>query len=151
MSPNSRFRPSLRLPAVLLAAAALMLPACSSDNDSGDATPMEVATVLSLTINSGSGMRGAEADMSFNSSLVLTSVQAVGFFSGQACETNTGSNFARLLCAGEGVSTFDAPETTWYLTFVHTSTIDPVDFIFGLECLASDSQGNTFPVACELT
>ncbi len=148
---TSRVRPSLKLrvPAVLLAVAVLVLPACSSSNDS-DATPMDVQTVLDLIVESGSGIRGIDADVSFDPSLVLMAVQPVGFFSGQTCASNEGSNFARLTCARDDVETFSAPATVWRLTFEHTSVVDPLDLVLGLNCLASDALGNTFPVACSL-
>ena len=130
--------------------AVLALPACSSSNDDGDATPVDIQTVIDLFVETGSGMRGVEADMSFDSSMALMTVQPVGPFSGQTCTSNVGSNFVRLLCARDDVETFDAPETLWRLTFEHSSAVDPIDLVFGLDCLASDPLGNTFPVACDL-
>ena len=151
MSPTSRVRPflSLRLPAVFLAVAVLVLPACSSSDDS-DATPMDVRTVIDLVVESGFGIRGMDVDMSFDSSMALTAVQPVGSFSGQTCLSNEGSNFARLTCARDDTETFDAPATLWRLTFEHSSVVDPLDLVLGLDCLASDALGNTFPVACSV-
>lgn len=152
MSLTSRFRPVLsrRAPALVFAAAVLWLPACSSDNGGGDATPVGITTVLELLVSSGSDIRGVEADLSFDPLMSLSSVQAVGQFAGQTCEANTGTNFGRLLCARDDSSTFDAPQTLWRLSFAHSSTFRAEDLVLSLTCLGSDAFGNTFPVACEL-
>jgi len=152
MSLISRLRPVFNrcAPALVLAAAVLVLPACSSGNSGSDGTPVDITTVLELVINSGAGIRAVEADLSFDSRMALNSAQGVGQFSGETCETNAGSNFARLLCARGDSSTFSAPQTLWRLSFAHSSDLDPVDLVLRIDCLGSDALGNTFPVACEL-
>ena len=151
MSSIRRFRPAARrlLPAFALAALVLVLPACSSDSED-DTGPVDITTVLELLLGSGMDVRGLQVDLTFDPSMQLIGLQPVGQFSGQTCESTIGSNFADFLCARDSASTFDAPQTLWRLSFEHSSAVNPEDLILSLDCLASDSLGNTFPVACDL-
>ena len=149
-SPRGPLATRSALLAMFASLAVLASLACSSSDGSGgdDGTSR---TVFGIRLESGSTMRGAQADLTFDPSLVVVGVQPVGPFLGETCEVNVGSNFLSLVCVKPETETFDSPATAWRVTVDRPASVAPEDLILSLACLASDPLGNTFPIACELT
>lgn len=136
--------------AVTASVAVLASLACTSSNGSGDGDGTS-RRVVGIRLESGSTMRGAQADLAFDPGLVVVSVQSVGPFLGETCEMNVGSNSLSLVCVKPEMETFDSPVTAWRVTVDHPASVAPEDLILSLACLASDPLGNTFPIACGLS
>jgi hypothetical protein len=140
--------------AVTSLAVGLVLGACSSSDDGGDAGSVVIDEVLDLLVETGTGLRGVQAELSWDPAVDLLDAEPAGPFAGEFCEANVGSNFANLLCVIEqSGGSFDAPAVAWRVTIRHQAGLDVTDPDSGLvtlSCLATDPAGATRLVGCAL-
>lgn len=139
----SNVRRILRV-AVVATLAASLLVGCSGDDD-GDSDAL-ITTAVRILVSASVPVRGVQVDLRHGSQVSVVDVSTGATWAGATCEENVTAGRVQAGCVAS--SDLATPFTAWTIAMRHSTSVDPLDAITALTCVASSGTGAPIAATC---